>query len=120
MGMLKRAVPQVLKEIPSLQYLIMEGDQHLGNVWSKLAVKHGARVRFVAPEVWRAQLLHPREQRSGEQAKESADVLARKVIEWAGAKRPTSLTDDAAEAILIGLWGVMHVGWLKVPPHWRP
>ncbi len=53
-----------------------------------------------------------REQRSGVQAKESATDLARRVIIWSGARRPTSLRDDAAEAILIGLWGTLEVGWL--------
>jgi hypothetical protein len=58
-----------------------------------------------------------RDQRSGEQAKRMADGIARRVVEWSEASRPTSLRHDAAEAILIGLWGVIHVGWLTaVPP----
>ena len=32
-----------------------------------------------------------------------------------GAAHPTSLRHDAAEAILIGLWGVLEVGWLDEP-----
>ena len=58
-----------------------------------------------------------RDQRSGEQAKRMADGIARRVVEWSEASRPTSLRHDAAEAILIGLWGVIDVGWLPaVPP----
>jgi hypothetical protein len=34
------------------------------------------------------------------------------VIEWSGAARPTSLRHDAAEAILIGLWGLLEAGWM--------
>ena len=41
---------------------------------------------------------------------------ARAVIEWSGAKRPTSLRHDAAEAILIGLWGALELGWLAELP----
>ncbi|MBC8076709.1 MAG: hypothetical protein H7Y32_11595, partial [Chloroflexales bacterium] len=45
---------------------------------------------------------------------------ARRVIAWAGAPRPTSLRHDAAEAILIGLWGALEVGWLPaLPPELR-
>ena len=42
--------------------------------------------------------------------------LARRVIEWCGAPRPTSLRHDAAEAILIGLWGVLELGWVDALP----
>ena len=45
---------------------------------------------------------------------------ARRIIEWSGAPRPTSLRHDAAEAVLIGFWGVLEVGWLDaVPPELR-
>jgi hypothetical protein len=49
-------------------------------------------------------------------AKSTADDMARRVIEWCGAARPTSLRHDAAEAILIGLWGVLEAGWLDRVP----
>jgi hypothetical protein len=42
--------------------------------------------------------------------------LARRVIAWSEARRPTSLRHDAAEAILTGLWGVLEVGWLDSLP----
>jgi hypothetical protein len=38
------------------------------------------------------------------------------VIDWSGAARPTSLRHDAAEAVLVGLWGVIDAGWLEGPP----
>lgn len=38
------------------------------------------------------------------------------MIDWSGARRPTSLRHDAAEAIMIGLWGVLHLGWLVPSP----
>jgi len=55
-------------------------------------------------EEWRASLLPPWARRTGEDAKAAAEELARKVIERSGAKRPTSLRHDAAEAILVGVW----------------
>lgn len=51
-------------------------------------------------------------------AKENVGILAKKVIEWSGAKRPlTPLKHDAAEVILTGLWGGYHIGWIRdLPP----
>jgi hypothetical protein len=60
--------------------------------------------------------LYSCEQENGTDAKKHAGDLARSVIAWSGAKKPTSLRHDAAEAILIGLWGVLHVGWLQELP----
>ena len=62
------------------------------------------------------QLLLPRKQLNRKVAKDEADILARKMIAWSGLKRPTSLRHDAAEAILIGLWGVLELGWLDENP----
>jgi hypothetical protein len=70
----------------------------------------------VDARVWRERLLLPRDRRSGVVAKEQADRLARRVIDWSGAPRPTSLRHDAAEAILVGLWGVLETGWLTGLP----
>jgi hypothetical protein len=53
-------------------------------------------------------------------AKRRAIEMARRVIEWSDAPRPTSLRHDAAEAILIGLFGVLELGWLdRLPPGLR-
>lgn len=69
---------------------------------------------------WPGARIYAREQRSGGLAKEAADGLARRVIDWSGAPRPTSLRHDAAEAVLLGLWAVLEVGWLaQVPPEVR-
>jgi hypothetical protein len=73
-------------------------------------------VQQISAETWRRQFLYPREQRHGMQAIDTAAVLARRVIAWSQVRRPTSLRDDAAEAILIGLWGVLAVGWLQHVP----
>lgn len=113
---LKRGVWSVLSQHEGVEVVVVEGDRALGDAWLKAADKRGARGHFVAPETWRARLLLPRERRSGADAKRHADDVARNVIDWSGAKRPTSLRHDVAEAICIGLWGVLEEGWLPALP----
>lgn len=111
---LRRGVHNILNDIPNLAWLILEGGGSLADVWQRAAQRRGLPVRLISAEAWRCQFLYPRQQRNGAQAKEQAITVARAIITWSGARRPTSLQDDAAEAILIGLWGVLDVGWL---PH---
>jgi len=113
---LKRAIPALLHEAFDPTYVVLEGGGPLAEHWTSAAEKHGSRVRRVSAEEWRASFLLPRDQRSGEQAKRVADEIARRVVDWSDAPRPTSLKHDAAEAILIGLWGVIDVGWLTAVP----
>lgn len=104
---LKRAIPRVLDECGHLGGIVVEGDRHLGELWQKAAFRRGVSVRWVAPEVWRAALMVPRDRRSGSRAKETALRLAHEIIERSGARRPrTPLLDDVAEAICIGFWAV--------------
>ncbi len=117
---LKRAVPSVLQSAGPLAWLVLEGGGPIADVWEREAARRALPVLRVAAEDWRAVLLYAREQRSGSDAKDAADGLARRVIEWSGAPRPTSLRHDAAEAILLGLWGAREVGWLtQIPPEVR-
>lgn len=117
---LKRGIHGVLSEVPALAWLVAEGDRHLFELWEREAARRGASARRVGPETWRPRMLLAREQRSGAQAKQSADAAARRIIEWSGAPRPPGLRHDAAEAVLIGFWGVLEVGWLDaVPPALR-
>lgn len=113
---LRRGVRSVLDTHPHLAWLVLEGGGPLADVWKREAERRCISVRQISAETWRQQFLYPRQQRSGVQAKDSADVLARRVIAWSNVRRPTSLRDDAAEAILIGLWGVLDVGWLQQLP----
>jgi hypothetical protein len=116
LGRLKGAVWGILKDAGPPTYLVMEGDRNLADIWTRSANKLGVEAIMVKPETWRRELLLPRQQRSGHDAKAAADELARSIIEACGASRPTSLRHDAAEAIVIGLWGVLHVGWLDQAP----
>jgi hypothetical protein len=109
---LRRGVRNVLDPLPHLAWLVLEGGGALADIWIREATRRHIAIRQISAEAWRRQFLYAREQRSGAQAKESATELARRVITWSGARRPTSLRDDAAEAILIGLWGTLEIGWL--------
>jgi len=113
---LRRAVHRLLGELPDLAWIVLEGGGPLAEVWAREAQRRGVAVRRTCAEQWRAELLYPREHRNGTRAKRSAGELARRVIDWSDARRPTSLRHDAAEAILIGLWAVLEVGWLDAPP----
>ena len=113
---LKKGVPGIIKSIENIEHIVVEGDRRLGEVWQKWAMRKGAQFHVVSAEKWRCVLLKPRKQISGKAAKDEADVLARKVISWSGLSRPTSLRHDAAEAILIGLWAVLELEWLKDNP----
>jgi len=113
---MRRAAYGILQELPDLQWLVIEGGGALAESWQKEAARREVQVIQTSAETWRQQLLYPRQQRTGVDAKHHADRLARSIIDWSGAPRPTSLRHDAAEAILIGLWGVVQVGWLPAVP----
>jgi len=114
---LRRAIPGLLESASDLTRLVIEGGGPLLEAWESEAERRTVQVQRVSADEWRALLLHPREQRSAAQAKVAAGQLARRVIGWSGAPRPTSLRHDAAEAILAGLWGVLAARWLRrLPP----
>ncbi len=102
--------------LDGVSHLVVEGGGALASAWADAATERNIEARWVSAETWRRAFLYPREQRSGEVAKRAAAELARRVIDWSGARRPTSLRHDAAEAILIGLWGVLELGWLPALP----
>ncbi|HZE99102.1 MAG TPA: hypothetical protein VE981_19005 [Planctomycetota bacterium] len=101
---LRKAIPQILDGYPQLARLVVEGGGELYLPWGKEAARRGIAILQVMSQEWRADLLKPSQRQSGVDAKEAADKVARDVIAKSGAKRPTSLRHDAAEAILVGLW----------------
>ncbi|MCB9156526.1 MAG: hypothetical protein H6645_05355 [Caldilineaceae bacterium] len=113
---LRRGVKSILFELDDLSWVVIEGGGPLADIWQNEAQRRQIQTVQISAETWRQQLFYARDQRSGAAAKQKANQLARQVIDWSGARRPTSLRHDAAEAILIGLWGVLHVGWLDVAP----
>ena len=112
---LKRAAYSVLNEAGPVDTLVIEGGGDLAPAWMKEAERRDVRAVQIGAERWRRDLLLSREQRSGADAKKHAMDAAYEVIDWSGLSRPHSLTHDAAEAILIGLWGVRRRGWTKGP-----
>ncbi len=103
---LKKAVYRLIRDAGPPQILVVEGSRDLASIWRKAAEKQGVEVIEVAPETWRRELLEPRRRRSGADAKEAADELAREIIAKCGGDAPTSLRHDAAEAIAIGYWAL--------------
>lgn len=113
---LKSRVYTLLYEIQNLSTIVLEGGGSLASIWEKEALKQGIFFWKISAEKWRKKLLLPREQRTGYLAKQAAFNLAREVIVHSDIKRPTSLRYDTAEAILIGLWGIIEAGWFKCLP----
>lgn len=113
---LKRGVPSILDMIPDLMAIVVEGGGNLAVIWEREAQRRGLTLARISAESWRQPLLYLREQRSGADAKKHAGEMARKVIAWSQLPRPTSLRHDAAEAIMAGLWGLLHIGWLEALP----
>ena len=114
---LRAAAASVLDGLPGVERLVLEGGGDLARLWAAVGEKRGLAVRVVDAQTWRRVLLLPREQRSGADAKHAADALARAVIAWSGAPAPKGpLRHDAAEAVAVGLWGVLDAGWLDAVP----
>jgi hypothetical protein len=117
---LRKAAGRMLGDMPHCAWLVLEGGGTIAAVWEREAKRRGIEILKVEAVDWRSRFLYPREQRTGLGAKHSADPLARRVIRWSQAPKPTSLRHDASEAIMTGLWGVIAVGWLtEVPPEVR-
>jgi hypothetical protein len=113
---LKRAVDHLLDGSPGLAHLVLEGGGQTATAWQHAARRRGIGVQRIAAEQWRQRLLLPRQQRDAQAAKHSASAAARQVIAWSGLAAPRTLQHHAAEAILLGLWGVLKLGWLRAWP----
>ena len=117
---LKRAVRSLLSGLPGLSRVVVEGGGRLGEIWIREAARLGIPAVVISAEAWRDLLLYQRERKSGADAKRHALLLARRVISWSRLPLPPSLKDDAAEAVLAGLWGVCQAGWMsRIPPEIR-
>ena len=103
MAALRRAAHSILRELPELDWLVLEGGGPAADIWVNEAAKAGIRVQVVSAQDWRPDVLTSSQQRDAKSAKAAADVLARQALAEAGLPRKT-LTSDAAEALLLGLW----------------
>lgn len=114
---LRKCTHKFLKDIPGLTFVVVEGGGDLELPWASAAEKLGLNYTRLSAERWRKLFFYKKNRKGSKKAKESADKVARQVIDWSGAKKPTSLRHDAAEAIMIGLWAVHEMKWLpKLPP----
>ncbi|MBN2232855.1 MAG: hypothetical protein JW781_08570 [Deltaproteobacteria bacterium] len=107
---LKRAVAAILDDLPRLGWLVVEGGGILADCWLREAARRNLAAVVTHADRWRPALLIPRHRRNKTAAKDTADILARRVIDWSGAPKPTSLRHDAAEAILVGFWATVECG----------
>lgn len=107
---LRRAAHAILRELPELDLLVLEGGGPAADIWVNEAAKAGIRVRVVSAQDWRPDVLTLSQQRDARTAKAAADVLARQALADAGLARKT-LTSDAAEALLLGLWAAQQAGY---------
>ncbi len=114
---LKRRVRSLLAELPVLQFMVLEGGGATARPWSAEGRRRGITVFEISAEKWRDALLRPRDRRTGPLAKETATILARRVIEWSEIPKPSTLIHDAAEAVLAGLWGVHAAGLISDFPN---
>lgn len=112
---LKKAAARILFELPHLEWLIVEGGGSIADIWVQTAQKRGIMVRLVQAHEWRADFLLPRQQHSGSKAKAVACTLVRVLMDAEGPSTPTAPGHDAAEAVLIGLWAAVHLGWRTMP-----
>jgi hypothetical protein len=108
---LRSDIQNMLSQIPSLSYVILEGGGDIARIWLKECRIRNISFRQIYAEEWRKDLFDPREVRTGEQAKQSAIQLAKKIISKCNGPKSTSMMDDAAEAILVGYWGLVQMGW---------
>jgi hypothetical protein len=113
---LKQDVSNILGDLPGPGYLILEGGGDMAAIWEKEAARKNIGFIQIYAEEWRKDFFDKKEMRNARQAKSTAIDMAQKAIKWSGGKKPTSLTHDVAEAILIGVWGLYHLGWIAKLP----
>lgn len=118
---LRAAAGAILDEIQHVHSVILEGGGELAEAWQRAAVHRGIHLRVVQASDWRSRFFYPREHRSGPEAKAHALKMAAQVVEWSAAKGVAggSLSHDAAEAVMVGLFGVHEAGWTSELPRFR-
>ena len=108
---LKRALPSILAEIEGVSEVVLEGQGEIADIFRKGIQRTSLPVLHFSAEEWREDMLLPRERRSGQQAKAVAEAMALKIAHDCGNPPKCAYDDDAAEAVLFGLWYLKH--WLN-------
>ena len=109
---LKKMVATLLRQLPRPDYIYLEGGGLLVDIWEKEAEKLSMTTRQLHAEQWRDNYFTVGSTPTAVRAKKEADIAARQVINILGGKKPTSLRHDTAEAVLIGLFGLLELGWI--------
>ncbi len=81
-------------------------------IWDAEFNKRNLTVLRIMADQWRQEIFYQREYRSRKDAKENAKYYATKVIEKLSEIGLTSLNENTAEAILIGLYGMKMLHWV--------
>ncbi len=111
---LKKGVYGILKSCENLQYLYLEGGGKLEKFWIKEAKKLGVKVIQLHAHDWRNEIYPAaKHQDKSKQTKIFAEKKALEILSKQDAPTPSSLTHDVAEAILIGYFGCLQLGWIK-------
>ncbi|MFO7577167.1 MAG: hypothetical protein R6W66_05515 [Pelovirga sp.] len=113
---LKRLVAKLLRSPPRPTHIYLEGGGPLADIWLRAADSSGLTPVQLQAQQWRQRLFHARQHSSGSIAKQQADRMARDVIAALGDKNPTGLRHDTAEAVLLGLYALLDLGWLDSWP----
>ena len=101
---LKKALPSIWTELPGVTQLVLEGQGEIADIFRKSAERASIPVQQFSAEDWRKDMLLPRQRRSGKQAKAHAEAIALQIARECGKPPKCAYDDDAAEAILFGLW----------------
>ena len=102
----------MLRSLPPNSHVYAEGGGDLARHWRRNALRFQFSFSSLAAEHWRSTCLIPRERRSGSIAKANALKLARILIRARASKAPTQIRHDTAEAILMGWWALLDLGWI--------
>lgn len=113
---LKKAAFRLAGSIADLKYIGLEGGGQIARIWKKVAERKAINFMVTDAVRWRQDLLYSRERRSGEVAKAIAINMAVKFLKLNGTPPAQIPTDDAAEAILTGIWCCYKLGWIKQLP----
>ena len=115
-GQVRQLAAALRRELERVDALILEGDRTLAPGWQRAFEPRGTEVVLVEAERWRQALLHPRERRDARTAKAAARELAAVAVGELSDRPVSGLRHDAAEAVLIGVWGLRELGWIDAWP----
>ena len=107
---LKKALPAIWTELPGITQVVLEGQGDIADIFRKSAERAALPVQQFSAEQWREDMLLPRQRRSGKQAKLNAETLAMQIARACGKPPKCAYDDDAAEAVLFGLWFLTRAG----------